>query len=101
MLLDFLTTLKPTTFSPASRRPFGFDADPSTIIDLRLQWELPPVPGLGFLDDGRAKIVFDIENVLNLLNSEWGVFHTGPRYRAVNIIQADLVTRGGRCCEWR
>lgn len=73
--------------------PFGFDADPSTIIDLRFQWELPPVPGLGFLDDGRAKIVFDIENVLNLLNSEWGVFHTGPRFRAVNIIQADLVTR--------
>ncbi len=73
--------------------PFEFAADPSMIIDLRLQWELPPWSALGFLGDGRAKIVFDIENLLNFLNSDWGVYHTGPRYRAVNIIQADLVTR--------
>ena len=73
--------------------PFAFDADASTIIDLRLQWELPPVPALGFLGDGRAKLIFDIENLLNFLDSEWGVFNTGPRYRGVNIIQADLVKR--------
>lgn len=75
------------------QEPFAFDADPSTIIDLRLQWELPPMPALGILGDGRAKLIFDLENVLNFIDSDMGVFHTGPRYRAVNIIQADLVTR--------
>ena len=89
----FFNYVEANGISSGIQDPFGFDADASTIIDLRLQWELPPIPGLGFLGDGRAKVVFDIENVLNLLNSELGVYHTGPRYRAVNIIQADLVTR--------
>lgn len=77
------------------QEPFGFDADASTIIDLRLQWELPEfnVPVFDAIDAGRLKVIVDIENVLNLLNSEWGVYHTGPRFRAVNIIRADLVTK--------
>ncbi|MYD43655.1 MAG: TonB-dependent receptor [Gammaproteobacteria bacterium] len=89
----FFNYLEENNIGSGIQDPFAFDAGASTILDLRLQWELPPLPGLGFLGDGRAKVIFDIENVLNLLNSEWGVFHTGPRYRAANIIQADLVTR--------
>ena len=77
------------------QEPFGFDADASTIIDLRLQWELPQMSfgGIDVLEDGRASVILDIENVLNLINSDWGVYHTGPRFRSVNIIQADLVTK--------
>ena len=75
------------------QEPFGFNADASTIVDLRLQWELPALGGVDFLENGRAKVILDIENVLNLLNSEWGVYHTGPRFRAVNIIRSDLVTK--------
>ena len=89
----FFNYVEENGISTGIQAPFEFNADASTIIDLRLQWEFPPVPALGILGDGRAKLIFDIENLLNFLDSEWGVFHTGPRYRAVNIIQADLVTR--------
>ncbi|GAB5456326.1 MAG: TonB-dependent receptor [Henriciella sp.] len=39
----------------------------STIVDLRLQQELP-----GFLEDHRTFFFLDIENLGNLLNSDWG-----------------------------
>ena len=89
----FFDYVKKNGISPGIQAPNDFDADASTIIDVRLQWALPPIPGLGILGDGRVKLVFDIENLLNFLNSEWGVFHTGPRRRTVNIVQADLVTK--------
>lgn len=39
----------------------------STIVDLRLQQELP-----GFLEDHRTFVFLDVENLGNLLNSDWG-----------------------------
>ena len=39
----------------------------STIVDMRLQQELP-----GFLEDHRTFLFLDIENLGNLLNSDWG-----------------------------
>ena len=60
--------------------------------DLRFQTTLP---GLGFLNEyvgeNNVKIVLDIENVLNFLNDEWGVYNFGPRYNQAAIIRADLV----------
>ena len=89
----FFDYVEENGISSGIQEPFGFNADASTLIDLRLQWEVPTSSFVGFLEDSSAKVVFDIENVLNFLNSDWGVFHTGPRYRAVGIIQSDLVTK--------
>ena len=39
----------------------------STLVDLPIKQELP-----GFLPDHRAMLFFDIENLGNLINSDWG-----------------------------
>ena len=50
---------------------------------------------MSFLEDyvgeNNVKVVFDIENVLNFLNEDWGVYNFGPRYNQAAIIRADLV----------
>lgn len=46
----------------------GDQSDWTTIIDLRFKQELP-----GFRENDRTILFFDLENVGNLLNSDWGV----------------------------
>ena len=89
----FFAYVRENNIPSGIQEPHGFHADSSTIVDLRLQWEIPTGGMIGFLEDSTAKVVLDVENVLNLLNSDWGVFWAGPRFRAVNIIQADLITK--------
>ena len=65
----------------------------NNIWDLRFQQELPGIPGVGrFIGDNRFKLQFDIENVLNLLNNDWGRFQDGPSFGDAPIIRADIVS---------
>lgn len=67
--------------------------DWNNIWDLRFQQELPGIPGLGrFVGENRFKLILDIENFANLLNSDWGKFTNGPRFGQANIVRADLVS---------
>jgi len=60
-------------------KPYSGDTGWSNIWDVRFQVS---EPGLGvfksYLGDNSVKFVLDIENVLNLLNDEWGLFEFGP-----------------------
>ena len=65
----------------------------NNIWDLRFQQELPGIPGIGrFVGDNRFKLIFDIENFANLLNSDWGRFTDGPSFNDAPIVRADLVS---------
>ncbi|MCI5044860.1 MAG: TonB-dependent receptor [Aquisalinus sp.] len=61
--------------------------------DFQLQQELP-LPGINnrHFQDHKLKFVLDIENVLNLLNDEWGTQFNGPGFDTRGIVQADLVS---------
>lgn len=61
--------------------------------DLRLQQELPGVPGINrFVGDNKLKLVLDIENFANLLNSDWGTQYGGPSNGQRTLVNADLVS---------
>ncbi|MEE4638383.1 MAG: TonB-dependent receptor [Wenzhouxiangella sp.] len=65
----------------------------NNIWDLRLQQELPGIPGLSrWAKDNRFSLILDIENFLNLLNSDWGKFYNGPGFGQAAIVEADLVS---------
>jgi len=58
----------------------------STLIDLRIKQELP-----GFLPEHRSMLFFDIENLGNLLNSDWGrVERTRYEYER-DVVSASIV----------
>ena len=62
------------------------------IWDLRFQVELPGPAGLRrVVGENRARVVLDVENFANLLNSEWGRFDFGPSNGQAAIVRADLV----------
>ena len=61
--------------------------------DLRIQQELPGIPGMERLfGDNKLKLIIDVDNVLNLLSSEWGNFYNGPGNNQQRIVRADLVS---------
>ena len=67
--------------------------DWNNIWDLRFQQELPGIPGLSrFVGENRFKLILDIENFANLLNSDWGKFTNGPFFGQAGIVRADLVS---------
>lgn len=45
-----------------------------------------------FVGENKLKFVLDINNVANLLNSDWGTQANGPGFDAVGNVRADLVT---------
>mmetsp|Transcript_24120 Transcript_24120/g.31421 ORF Transcript_24120/g.31421 Transcript_24120/m.31421 type:complete len:1071 (+) Transcript_24120:47-3259(+) len=58
----------------------------STIVDMRLQQELP-----GFMADHRSFVFLDIENLGNLLNSDWGrIERTRYEYER-DVVSASIV----------
>jgi hypothetical protein len=75
--------------------PFSASVDDwNNIWDLRFQQELPGIPGLGrFVGDNNFKLILDIENFPNLLNSDWGKVVGGPSFGQAGIVEADLVSR--------
>ena len=67
--------------------PANGDTSPySTIVDLRIKQELP-----AFQKDHKLQVFFDIENVLNLLNSDWGrIERTSYEYER-DVVSARIV----------
>jgi len=59
----------------------------NTLADLRIQQQIPL-----FSDRVSVKLYMNIDNVLNLLNSDWGVFNNGPGFGQNAIVTADLVS---------
>jgi hypothetical protein len=58
------------------------------------RWDLPGIPGADrFFGDNRFRLVFDVQNVLNLINSEWGTSTNGPGNGQRNIVTSDIVRR--------
>ena len=72
--------------------PYSEDSGMNQVWDVRLRLELP---SLGLLDrwvgENHVSFVLDVENVLNLVNDEWGTFEAGPRFNQAAIVRADLV----------
>ena len=58
----------------------------STIVDLRIKQELP-----GFLPEHRAMLFFDIENLGNLLNSDWGTVERTRYEYERDVVSAAIV----------
>ncbi len=59
--------------------------------DMRFQQELPGGFGQGALAGNRFKFILDIQNFLNLIDSDWGQQTAGPRFGRVSAVGADLV----------
>jgi len=65
----------------------------NNIWSMRLQQELPGIPGFDqFVGDNNFKLILDVDNVLNLINSSWGRVTNGPSFGQANIVRADLVS---------
>lgn len=61
--------------------------------DFRFQQDLPGIPGADrWVGDNRLKLVFDVENVMNMLNDEWGTRSSGISNGQAAIVAADLVS---------
>lgn len=58
----------------------------STIVDLRIKQELP-----GFMPEHRAMLFFDIENLGNLLNSDWGTVERTRYEYERDVVSASIV----------
>lgn len=60
--------------------------------DFRFQQDLPGIPGADrWVGDNRLKLVFDVENVMNLINDEWGTYSSSVGFGQAQIVSADLV----------
>ena len=68
-----------------------FDSGLNQFLDLRIQASWPFEHGFS-TNPLTLRMTFDIENVMNFLNDEWGTVEYGPSYRAANIVQADLIS---------
>ena len=75
-------------------KPYSETSRWNNIWDLRFQQQLPGIPGLDrFASSNRFSLILDIDNFLNLLNSDWGTFRNGPGFGQAPIVEADLVSR--------
>jgi len=73
--------------------PYSERSGWNDIWDLRIQQEIPGIPGLDrFIGDNNFKLILDIDNFLNLLDSDWGRFDNGPGFGQANIVRADLIS---------
>jgi hypothetical protein len=63
------------------------------IWDFQFQQELPSIPGLDrVVGENHIRFELNIDNVLNLINDDWGRFTNGPRFGQQAIVGADLVS---------
>ena len=69
-------------------QPFSRTSGWNTLMDVGIRQQIPL-----FGDTASTTLYMNIENFLNLLNDEWGVFNNGPRFGQNAIISADLVSR--------
>lgn len=74
-------------------KPYSAETGWNNIWDLRFQVSVPGLRSFNqYFGENSVKFVLDIENVLNLLNDEWGVFEYGPSFGQAPIVRADLVS---------
>ncbi len=61
--------------------------------DFRYQQELPGIPGVEkWVGDNRVKFVFDVENVGNLLNSDWGTtYNRSGRFGRADLVGVNVI----------
>lgn len=67
----------------------AFNSPWVTLLNLRLAQEIP----LGFKET-KAVLTFDIENLANLINSDWGQFSQVPFGYVASVLEADINTQG-------
>ena len=73
--------------------PYSANAGMNQVWDLQVRLELPGISAFNrWVGENRVSLVLDIENVLNLLNDEWGVYDQGPSFGQAAIVRADLVS---------
>lgn len=73
--------------------PFSTDSSWNSLMNVRIQQSIPGLKFLGdSLGDNNVRLVLDIENFLNLLNEDWGVWNDGPGFLDNDIVTADIVT---------
>ncbi len=78
---------------PGIQRPFTASASWNTTMDIRIQQKIPGFNFLGnSLGDNNFRIYLDIQNFLNMLNDEWGVWRNGPRFLENHTTRADLIS---------
>jgi hypothetical protein len=63
-----------------------FNSDWWTKMDLRVSQEIP-----GFGSDQKAQVYFVVENLLNLINDDWGVLYERGFPRTAPIVEANLI----------
>lgn len=63
--------------------------------DFRYEQEIPffNKKAEKFVGENRLKFVFNIDNVGNFLNSDWGTDYYSPNFGVVSLVSADLVSR--------
>jgi hypothetical protein len=66
-----------------------FNSDWWTKMDLRVSQEIP-----GFGSDQKAQVYFVVENLLNLINDDWGVLYELGFPRTAPIVEASLDDSG-------
>jgi len=60
--------------------------------DFSFEQELPGIPGADrFVGDNNLKLTVDIQNVLNLLNNDWGQRLNGPSFGGETVARVNLV----------
>ncbi|MEE4300230.1 MAG: hypothetical protein V2J24_12380, partial [Pseudomonadales bacterium] len=78
---------------PGTQSVRGQDGNWNSIWDFQLQQELPGIPGLErVVGENRIKLIFIVDNFLNLLNEDWGTFTNGPSNNDNDLIDADLIS---------
>ncbi len=88
---DFFLYIDRYDLDPGIAPAYNWDAGLNQFLDLRLQATLPIASG--FTNDPiRLVMTFDIENLLNFLNEDWGTIENGPSFGAANIVRADLIS---------
>ena len=89
----FFNWIAENGFPSGIHEPYSEYADWNAIWDLRLQLTIPGLSAFNqYVGENTVKVILDIDNVLNLLNDEWGVFEYGPRYNQLNVVRSDLIS---------
>ena len=88
---EFFNFVEGLGLKPGIHEPNSAIAGWNRSWDFRLQLKATGWSSF-FTEERSLKFVFDIENLLNFLNDEWGVYATGPRFGQAPVVRADLVS---------
>ncbi|MGJ8681540.1 TonB-dependent receptor [Paraglaciecola sp.] len=89
-LFNYINTSELAQYKGSIAPRNGDNSPWSTIVDLRIQQELP-----AFSKDHRLNVFFDVENLGNLLNSDWGRIER-TRYEYERAVVSASIVDGGQ-----